>query len=115
MIEAIILLPAHELLPIGGIKRLINNSDKNVVFAQGADGNPHRNEAIVVGAIDEVHKNWGNLLSKLGCSALAAETCPVRGSSSCAGSKIMASITSLLTSLLKTTKVVLVSSDNEHE
>ena len=85
--EAIILLPAHELLPLGRITRVINNADKNVAFAQGADGNPARKVAIVVGAIDETHKNRGNLLSKLGCSALgldcsalAAEACPVRGS-----------------------------------
>ena len=69
--EAIILLPAHELLPLGRIKRVINNTDKNVAFAQGADGNPARKVAIVVGAIDERHKNRGNLLSKLDCSALA--------------------------------------------
>ena len=85
--EAIILLPEHELLPLGRIKRAINNADKNVAFAQGADGNSHRNVAIVVGAIDERHKNRGNLLSKLDCSALAlvccalaAEACPVKGS-----------------------------------
>ena len=78
--DAIILLPAHELLPLGRIKRLINNADKNVAFAQGADGYPSRKVAIVVGARDERHKNRGNLLSKLGCSALAAEACPVRGS-----------------------------------
>ena len=89
--EAII--PAHELLPLGRITRVINNADKNVAFAQGADGNPARKVAIVVGAIDERHKNRGNLLSKLDCSALpadllskldcsvlAAEACPVRGS-----------------------------------
>jgi hypothetical protein len=81
VMKAIILLPAHELLPLGRIKRVINNADKNVAFAQGADGNPARKVAIVIGAIDERHKNRGNLLSKLGCSALAAETCPVRGSS----------------------------------
>jgi hypothetical protein len=87
VMEAIILLPAHELLPLGRIKRVINNADKNVAFAQGADGYPSRKVAIVVGAIDERHKNRGNLLSKLGCSALAlvrcalsAEACPVRGS-----------------------------------
>jgi hypothetical protein len=85
VMEAII--PAHELLPLGRIKRVINNADKNVAFAQGADGNPARKVAIVIGAIDERHKNRGNLLSKLGCSALAlvrcalsAEACPVRGS-----------------------------------
>ena len=89
--EAII--PAHELLPLGRIKRLINNADKNVALARGADGNPLMNVAIVVGAIEERHKNRGNLLSKLGCnhlsgnlllkldcSALAAKACPVRGS-----------------------------------
>ena len=85
--EAIILLPARELLPLGGVKRLINNADKNVALARGAVGNPLKNVAIVVGAIDERHKNRGNLLSKLDCSALAlvcsalsAEACPVRGS-----------------------------------
>ena len=78
--EAIILLPARELLPLGGVKRLINNADKNVALAQGADGNLHRNVTIVVWAIDEIHKNRGNVLSKLDCSALAAEACPIRGS-----------------------------------
>jgi hypothetical protein len=88
VMEAIILLPAHELLPLGRITRVINNADKNVAFAQGADGNPARKVAIVVGAIDERHKNRGNILSKVDCSALpadllsvlAAEACPVRGS-----------------------------------
>ena len=87
VMEAIILLPAHELLPLGRITRVINNADKNVAFAQGADGNPVRKVAIVIGAIDERHKNRGNILSKVDCSALpadllsvlAAEACPVRG------------------------------------
>ena len=56
VMEAII--PAHELLPLGRIKRLINNADKNVALARGADGNPLMNVAIVVGAIDERHNAY---------------------------------------------------------
>jgi hypothetical protein len=66
--EAILLLPAHKLLPLEGIHRLINNANKNVALVQvrGAC------VAIVIGSIDERHQNWGNLLLKLGFSALAA-------------------------------------------
>ena len=77
--EAKLLFPAHELLPLGGIQRLINNANKNVAFVQNAVGKHDKvggvNVAIVVGAVDERHKNWGNLLLKLGCSALAVAAC----------------------------------------
>jgi hypothetical protein len=77
--EAILFLPAHELLPLEGIQRLINNANKNVALVNVAVGKLDKvsgaSVAIVVGAVDERHKNWGNLLLKLGCSALAVAAC----------------------------------------